>query len=443
MILRGVTCLTMDAQSRVLSADMRIDPGGRIDAFLPPGRSGYPGEEEIILPGRIVIPGLIQTHVHLCQTLFRGMAERRRLGSWLRDRIWPLEAAHDEETLRASAHLGLLELLTGGTTSILDMGTTRRTGVILEACSRAGIRALTGSALMDEGAAVPETLIRDIDESIEETRNLMRLYAPGGGDRVGLCVAPRFIPSVSEPGWHKLVAFADENQLRIHTHACETPEEIDETRSKTGAGPFAYLERVGAAGPRLVAAHGVWLDKTEHRVLRQSGSSIVHCPGSNAKLGSGRADVIRLFEEGVQVGIGTDGAACNNRLDGFEELRRAAHTISTLHGPERVDAAEIVRMATRTGARILGMEGSIGSLEPGKDADLVVLNPALGPGLWSAAEEPHAQLLYGAGREQVEQVWIGGEKRVERGRLRGFSTPTVLRKASAAARTLKERILTQ
>jgi cytosine/adenosine deaminase-related metal-dependent hydrolase len=436
-----MTWITLDAERSILRRDLRIDPGGRIDQFLPPGRSRFRGEEEIDLAGRLGIPGLIQTHVHLCQSIMRCLAEGLSLESWLQKRIWPLEAAHDATTLRASARLGLLELLTGGTTAILDMGTTRHLETLVGACAESGIRAITGTALMDEGDGVPETLRRDVPEALDEIELLLGRLSQERPGRVGLCVAPRFIPSVSDSAWRALAAFAEKHDLLIHTHACETAAEVAKTREKTGRLPFAHLHAMGAASPRLRAAHGVWFsDAREREILRDSGGAIIHCPGSNAKLGSGTADVVSLWTDGVPVGIGCDGAACNNRLDAFEEMRRAAGAIAVLHGPETVDPARILDMATRVGAEILRLDHRIGSLEPGKAADLVVLDRGAGAGLWTGSADLHAAILFGAGRENVEEVWIEGKRLVQGGRLLDDSSDTILDEADTAARILIERM---
>lgn len=437
MILRGVTCLTMDRKRTVIEADIRIDRRGRIAALLPPGRGGSRGEEEVFLPGRIAIPGLVQTHVHLCQTIMRGLADRLPLSLWLRSRIWPLEAAHDASTVEASAALGLLELATGGTTAILDMGTTRHTEAILRAAERSGLRVVTGTALMDEGRGVPRSLLREVGDALAETERLLRAKR---SKRVGLCLAPRFIPSVSERGWRAVVAMARRHDLLIHTHACETRTEVEMVRRKTGSTPFVYLDRIGAAGRRLRAAHAIWLSAADRAVLKRTGSAVVHCPGSNAKLGSGTADVRSLRRAGVPVGIGCDGAACNNRLDLLEEMRRAASAIAALHGPAAVDPSEILAMGTIDGARLLGMEQEIGSIEPGKAADLTILNPAAAPGMCPSGPDPHGRVLYGAGREHVEQVWVEGRMIVKRGRMAGFPAATILRDAGQAAHKIQERM---
>jgi cytosine/adenosine deaminase-related metal-dependent hydrolase len=396
------------------------------------------GFREIDLRGRILLPGLIQAHVHLCQTLFRGAAERRSLNAWLIERVWPMEAAHDPATLRASARLGILELLSGGTTTILDMGTTRHIGAVAEVCAETGIRAITGTAIMDQGAGTPTALLRDAREAIEETRRLLPRFPREG--RVSLCLAPRFLPSVSDAAWREVAAFAAAEGLLIHTHACETREEARIEGESGQASTFERLEFLGAASPRLVAAHGVWLEDADRAILARTGAAIVHCPGSNAKLGSGTADVLRLRREGVRVGIGCDGAACNNRLDAWEELRRAAHAMALLHGPNAVDPESILALATRDGARVLGLEDRVGRIAPGMEADLVVLDPSAGAGLWPGGGDPHARVLYGAGREHVEEVWIRGARVAHRGTVHGLPAEQVFPEASEAALRLFGRM---
>jgi 5-methylthioadenosine/S-adenosylhomocysteine deaminase len=439
VILRGATILSLDGSGRCGPADIEIDLHGRIACLRAVGSPVGQGVTVLDRTGRIILPGLVQTHLHLCQTLFRGLAEGRRLSRWLAERIWPLEAGHDPGSLRAAARLGLLELIAGGTTAILDMGTTRNTETIAIACEEAGIRAITGSAIMDECAEAPPSLLCDAGETLEETRRLLERFPRGG--RVTLCLAPRFLPSVSEKAWRDVAAFAEAEGLLIHTHACETR---DETVSADSGAPtvFERLEQFGVGSPKLVAAHGVWLADADRAMLRRTGAAIVHCPGSNAKLGSGTADVLRLRRDGVRVGIGCDGAACNNRLDLWEELRRAAHAMALLHGPETVDPEAVLALATRDGARVLGLEDRIGTIAVGRDADLVVLDPSAGGGLWPEHGDPHARVLYGAGREHVEEVWIRGQRAAHRGAVRGLPATEVMNEASEAARRILARMET-
>lgn len=439
MILRGATCITLDSARRVVQGDLRVAPNGTIDSLGGRGSTPAAGEEMIDRSGRIILPGFVQTHTHLCQTLFRGMAERLPLERWLVDRIWPLESAHDALSVRASARLGVLELLAGGTTAILDMGTTRHIEAILEVCDTTGIRAVTGTAIMDEGGGLPAGMRRDALEVIEETASLLRRRRAEGA-RTSLCLAPRFIPTVSDAGWRALSEMAEREDLLIHTHACETRGEIRMTMEKTGKTPLAHLEAIGVPMDRVRAAHGVWLSDEDRGAMRRSRCGIVHCPGSNAKLGSGTADILRILADGTRVGIGCDGAACNNRLDIWEEMRRAAAGIALLHAPEKVDAAEILRMATVVGADLLGMGGRIGSIEEGKDADLVVLDPAASAAMWAEGDDPHARVLFGAGPEHVEEVWIAGRRVAERGRVRNLPAETVYDEARTAARRLRGRL---
>ncbi|MFB3908504.1 MAG: amidohydrolase family protein [Candidatus Eisenbacteria bacterium] len=440
MILRGARCLTLDPARPAIRADVRIDPAGRIEALLPPGRSVPPSEKDVDLTGRILMPGLVQTHVHLCQVAMRGLAERLPLDRWLRERIWPLEAAHDEATLAASARLGLAELLSGGTTAILDMGTTRRQEAILASCEESGIRALSGLALMDEGDGIPRALGRDAEDALVETFALARRYPGEPHGRVGLCLCPRFLGSVSDRAWSRVASASADRGLLIHTHLAETRAEVAADRARTGTTALAHLERLGVAGARLRAAHGVWLDADDLAILRRTGGMLVHCPGSNAKLGSGVADV--LSWEGIPAGIGCDGAPCNNRLDAWEEMRRAAHAMALLHGPEAIDPARILAMATIDGARLLGLEERIGSIVPGKEADLVSLEPRLEPALEPPAGDLYAQVLYGASRAAVDSVWISGRVVARRGVPLTLPLGRVRREAARAATILLERVET-
>lgn len=438
-MFRGATWLTFDRAHRVVRADLRIGPAGVIEGFVPAGRAARRGEEEIDATGRIGMPGLIQTHVHLCQTLFRGLSERRELLPWLRERIWPLEALHDAGTLRASARLGLTELAMGGTTCILDMGTTRGIESILDAAEASGLRVITGTALMDRGEETPASLLRPADEAIEETLRLRERRSSGG--LADLCLAPRFIPSVAHETWLSIARLSRRHGLLVHTHASETRSENRLVRKLTGKTPIGYLRDSGVASPRLCVAHAIWITSDDRAVLRAAGASVCHCPGSNAKLGSGAADVLSMLQSGIRVGIGCDGAACNNRLDLFEELRRAAALVSLRHGPESVDPSAVLDMATRAGAAILGRADQIGSIEPGKQADLLLLAPGRGAGLWNAGAEPHAAVLHGAGVEHVDQVWVGGRRVVDRGRgvMRSWSVRAVTREAARAAESIQQR----
>src|SRR5213080_1770701 len=275
--------------------------------------------------GCLVAPGLIQAHIHLCQTLFRGLADDLRLEHWLTRRIWPLEAVHTPETVYWSAMLGAAELLLGGTTAILDMETVRHTEAAFRALQRVGLRAVAGKCLMDahpEGA--PLELAESTDTALAEAESLARRWHGAAGGRLRVCFAPRFVPSCSGPLLRAASELAELFGAQLHTHAAETIVERETVLRTTGLEEIAYLDSVGISGKRAALAHCVWVDQHEMARLARQGTNVVHCPSSNLKLGSGVARVPELLEAGCRVALGADGAACNNRLDVFAEMRLAA-----------------------------------------------------------------------------------------------------------------------
>jgi cytosine/adenosine deaminase-related metal-dependent hydrolase len=351
------------------------------------------------------MPGLVQTHVHLVQTIFRGVAEDLALLDWLRARVWPLEAAHDERSIRASVRLGLLELLLTGTTTILDMGTTHHEDVVAQEIAASGIRARFGKAMMDAGDGVPAGLLEPTRESLAESERLAKAWRGQGDGRLGYAFAPRFALSCTRELLESIGPLAALTDALIHTHSNENADERVLVERATGRAPIAYLAEVGLATDRAVIAHGVHLDATETRLLAERRSAIAHCPSSNLKLGSGIADVVALRSAGVTVGIGADGAACNNRLDGFEEARLAALLPRARRGAAAMPASTALGLATREGARALHLDGEIGVLEVGKRADLVVLEAERlgGPGGDAAT-----RILFGGGSRAVRDVVVDG-----------------------------------
>jgi 5-methylthioadenosine/S-adenosylhomocysteine deaminase len=356
--------------------------------------------------GCYVMPGLVQTHIHLVQTIFRGLAEELSLLDWLRDRIWPLEAAHDERSLRATARLGLLDLLTTGTTTILDMGTTHGGDIIAEELVASGIRARFGQAMMDGGEGVPKELRETTNDSLHRSARLAMAWGEAADGRIGYAYAPRFALSCTRELLEAVGDITKRLDLLIHTHSNENAGERALIEGATGQAPTAYLDSVGLVNERSVIAHGVNLDEREVAILAERGASITHCPSSNLKLGSGIADVRALRNKGITVGIGADGAACNNRLDGFDELRLAALLAASLHGPGALSAWNILAMGTRDGARAMRLEAEIGTLEVGKKADLVVLDPSK---LAGPAGDPATRIVYGGGSRAVRDVIVDGK----------------------------------
>ncbi len=412
--LAGALLFRLDG-SPAAPGDLWLD-GARIAAVCPPdpppADAAVQGRwERLDLSGHWIIPGFVAAHVHLCQTPLRGTAEGLGLYPWLAQVVWPMEAAHDAQTMEVAAEAGIRQLLAGGVTTVLDMGTTRHTGSILATAARLGIRGYFGPTLMDRGPDAAAPLLRRVEDSLVEIRELAAAWQGHDDGRIRLALCPRFVPSVSDDGWRLLLAADDVRTFPVHSHAAETREEVEEVRNLTGQTPPSYLASLSGAEGRLKLAHCVWLGEQDRAALHRVGAAALHCPGSNAKLGSGVCDTLALEDAGVPVALGPDGAACNNRLDPWHEMRLAAYARARLHGAAAVDARAILRLATRGGAESIGLGDQAGSLEAGKRADLAVLDPSLDPAMWGAAcgaETPEAALVFSGSPAIVCRTLVNG-----------------------------------
>src|SRR5881396_2216109 len=430
----------MDGSRRILDADVLVE-NGRIKSVgkLERGKVGTNKATILDCSGLIILPGLIQAHIHLCQTLFRGLADDLSLEAWLAKRIWPLEAAHTEASIHASAMLGAAELLLGGTTAILDMETVRHTGAAFEALEAIGIRATSGKCLMD-AATSPPSLREPTDKALTESADLCARWHGAADGRLRYCFAPRYAPSCTGPLLRAVSDLAETAGAVIHTHAAETPLELDTVKRETGHDEITYLDSVGISGPRAALAHCVWVDSDAIARLARQATNVVHCPSSNLKLGSGIAPIPEMLAAGCRVGIGADGAPCNNRLDAFAEMRLAALIQKPRHGPDSLPAAQALELATLGGARAVGLESEIGSIAPGKRADLVVLD-LREPHLHPAIGDPVSLVVYAACASDVRHVIVDGRIVVRDGVLKTADTAEIRRKANAEARALRAKAL--
>jgi len=430
---------------RLMRADVVVS-GGRIAAVGKAGERPGKGEGEkgkrtpVLVrdcSGCLVAPGLIQAHIHLCQTLFRGLADDLRLEHWLTRRIWPLEAVHTPETVYWSAMLGAAELLLGGTTAILDMETVRHTEAAFRALQRVGLRAVAGKCLMDahpEGA--PLELAESTDTALAEAESLARRWHGAAGGRLRVCFAPRFVPSCSGPLLRAASELAELFGAQLHTHAAETIVERETVLRTTGLEEIAYLDSVGISGKRAALAHCVWVDQHEMARLARQGTNVVHCPSSNLKLGSGVARVPELLEAGCRVALGADGAACNNRLDVFAEMRLAALIQKPRLGADVLPAGRVLELATLGGARALGLEDEIGSIAVGKRADLIVLD-LREPHVTPAGPDPASRLVYAARASDVRDVFVDGRAVVLGHELMTAAIDEIAREAGRCAAELR------
>ncbi len=434
ILIKGGTIVTMDENDSIVRGDVLIRDG-RIAEIGE--RINAEADETIDAHGCAVLPGFVQTHIHLCQTLFRGAADDLSLIDWLKKRVWPMEAAHTPESIRASAQLGIAELIKGGTTCALTMETVRYTEEVLRVVKESGFRATVGKCMMDKGDEVPPELQEETRASIDESIALIEKWNGEANGRIRCCFAPRFAISCTRELLTEVGELAKQHGVMIHTHASENKKECEIVESESGQRNIAYLNSLGVSGSHVVLAHCIHLDTEEMELLAQTKTNVAHCPSSNLKLGSGLARVAEMLVRKIPVSLGADGAACNNRLDMFTEMRSAALLQKLAHGPEMLPAKRVLQMATIDGARALGLESEIGSIEVGKRADLIVvdlehLHSTPAPDVISA-------LVYSAQASDVRTTIIDGQLVMRDRELMLMNEATVLLNANREAARLRER----
>jgi 5-methylthioadenosine/S-adenosylhomocysteine deaminase len=436
LLLRNATIVTVNAACDVMSGDVLVEDG-KIAAV---GQVGDVRATRVVnCGGNYVLPGFVQTHVHLCQTLFRGYADDLALLDWLKRRIWPMEAAHTAASLAASARLAAAELLLGGTTTVLTMETVHDTDAVFDALEPIGLRAVVGKCMMDADPAVPSRLLEQTTASIDESLALHARWHGRANGRLRAAFAPRFAVSCSPALLESVGALSRERGLLVHTHASENRDEIALVRERTGMANVAYLTRLGLASPRLCLAHCVWVDEAEQQLLADHDVKVLHCPGSNLKLGSGIAPVAEMRGRGIAVSLGADGAACNNHLDMFSEMRLAAGLQAITRGPGALPARDVLAMATREGARALDLQRDVGSIEVGKRADLIVIDrdrPHL-----ATAPDPISAIVYAARPSDVRMTIVDGAILVDDFRLTIADHAAIEADADREATALARRAL--
>lgn len=446
-LLRNATIVTMNAEYEVISGDVRVE-GGKITAILDGGADHQAlqaargaGVTILDLAGQALIPGFVQTHIHLCQTLMRNCADDMVLIDWLSRRIWPYEAALSFDELGASADLGLAELILGGSTTLLDMGTVRHTDAVGQAVEASGIRAFIGKCMMDYGEEVPPALLEKTADSLRESLALAERWDGAAGGRIRYAFAPRFAVSCTRTLLEDVVEAANDLDLFIHTHSSETQFENEFTQKMYGVDNIEFLEQIGMTRPKSVFAHGVHVSDHECEILARTRTAIAHCPSSNLKLASGIADIPRYDRFGVQVSLGADGAPCTNNLDAFMEMRLAALIQKPIHGPQAMPARRVLELATLDGARALGIDDEVGSIELGKSADLVVVDLDADPGCGPAGDV-YSRIVYSAHRHNVRHVFAAGRQLVRDGALVHMDLDRILHRARHAQRDVVARMQT-
>ncbi len=439
LLFRNAQIVTMNAQREILRGDLlvhddRIAAIGKIDERL---FNKAPVDRTIDASELTILPGFVQTHVHLCQTLFRNQAENMELLDWLQKRIWPFEAAHDENSMRVSARLGIAELLSGGTTTILDMGSVHYYDAVFDELEKSGMRAVGGKCMMDIDDNFPVGLRETTQDSLRMSRDLMERWHGVANGRLRYAYAPRFALSCSEKLLREVAEISAAKGCMMHTHASENAGETQLVMQRTGKRNVEYLSSLGICGHRACLAHCIQIDEKEISMMAREQTRVAHCPGSNLKLASGIAPVVKMRKAGVVVGLGADGAACNNNLDMLNEMRLAALLQKISAGVGALSAQAVVEMATIDGARCLGWDDKIGSIEVGKKADLVATNMSNLHSLPSS--DIYTQIVYSSRASDVAMTMADGEILFEKGEVKNVDVEALRHQAQEEFVRLAER----
>ncbi|MBN1638100.1 MAG: amidohydrolase family protein [Ignavibacteriales bacterium] len=362
----------------------------------------------------ILIPGFIQTHIHLCQTLFRGLADDLELLDWLQKKIFRFENTHNKESIRTSAQLGIAELFSNGTTTILDMGTINHQGIIFEELISSKMRAYAGKCMMNENELYPK-FKEDLKSSLDTSIDLAKEFHNCKNGKIKYAFAPRFVLSCSENLLRATSEIVKEMQGTLfHTHASENISEVEIIKEQFGMGNIEYFGHIGVLSDRTMLAHCIHVSENEIELLQKFQTRVLHCPSANLKLGSGIAPIPRYLEKKISVSLGADGAPCNNNLNVFTEMRLASLIQKPIYGPTTMDSLSTFKLATIEGAKALHLEKEIGSIEVNKKADLVLLDlnkfdkPLNDENLYST-------IVYSTGKDSVKEVMVEGEWVVRNG----------------------------
>jgi 5-methylthioadenosine/S-adenosylhomocysteine deaminase len=403
---------------------------GTIHAVLPTGEAHarFSAKQHVRLENHALIPGLVNLHTHAAMTLMRGLADDLPLMEWLNQHIWPAEAKHvSPQFVYDGTELACAEMLRGGITCFNDMYFFPEAAA--KAALSAGMRAAIGIIVIE----FPSNYAGDPEDYLNKglaTRDELRSQP-----LLSFCMAPHAPYTVSDKTFEKLVTYAQQLDLPIHIHIQETEDEIQQSLTQYKMRPLERLHKLGLLGPNFIAVHAVHLSPQEIALLANEACSVAHCPSSNLKLASGFAPVAALLDHGINVGLGSDGTASNNRLDLFEEMRLAAMLAKAVSSrADALPAYQALQMATLNGAKALGLDGKIGSLAPGKAADITAVD-------FSALElspcfDPVSHLVYAAGREQVSHVWVNGKLLLDNRQLTTLNT----KELAAKARYWQEKI---
>ena len=422
LIVHARWIIPVEPEGRIHDHHALVVRDGRIAALLPDSEARrLPCTERLELPEHVVLPGLVNAHGHAAMSLLRGYADDQPLAAWLNDHIWPAEGRWiSADFVRDGTRLALVEMLRAGTTCFSDMyffpGATAR------AAADAGVRAQVAFPVFE----FPSAWGQNADDYIAKGLQLLDDYKYS--DLIQVVFGPHAPYTVDDPALSRIAVLAAELDSPIQIHIHETQAEVDEALARTGERPLARLARLGLLGPRTQCVHAVALDEADIALLAETGAQVVHCPKSNLKLASGFAPVARLLQAGVNVALGTDGAASSNDLDLFGELRLAAMLAKAVTGDaSAVPARQALAMATLGGARALGLDEQIGSLTPGKAADFIAVD--LSAPEHQPLHDPLSQLVYTQVSGSVTHAWVAGRCLLRERRLTTLDQAAILANA--------------
>lgn len=402
LIIKGKYIITMNpSEDLIMDGFVAVDNGIIAAVGHAGAMQDYDAKETLDAGNSIIMPGLINTHTHAAMAYFRGLADDLPLDTWLKDHIWPSEAKFiDPGFIRKGCELACLEMLKSGVACFNDMYFFDE--IAAEIVKNAGMRAVLGDVILD----FPTPSAKTPNETIDKTLRLFEQYKDD--EQVKFAFNPHSVYALGKEYLKRVSELSDEHGILIHIHLSETKNEADECRKKYSLSPVGYLDHNDFLSSKVIAAHAVWLDEYDLNILHKKEVKISHNPISNMKLASGTAPLPKLLQKGMTVGLGTDGAASNNTLDMFSEMRVCALLHKAVHlDPTIANAKEIVTLATIEGAKVLGLDEKIGSLELGKKADLITIGldkPHLMP-----IYDPYSHLVYCAEPADVDNVVICGK----------------------------------
>jgi cytosine/adenosine deaminase-related metal-dependent hydrolase len=440
--------VTMDGRRRVITNGGVLIEGSRIAKVGKLSEvKGYPEAEfELDAEGMVILPGLIDTHVHLAQALLRGCADDTSLIDWLQKFVWPLQGNFDAQDGKASAELCMLEMVKSGTTTFLESLLHSRYGFdgVAESVERSGMRGILSKTVMSlagygsEKSIMHPGMIEDGETCLREVETYFKRWNGRAEDRIWVWYGARSLGGCTPSLYTQIAEGARRLGTGVTMHLSEVEEDVRYTRKEYGTMPAEFIDQVGLLGSNVVFAHGVWLTENEWQILARKGANVAHCPSSNMKLASGTARVPEMMHAGVNVSIGCDGGPSNNCYDMIREMKSTSllQKVRTMN-PLTMSAETVLEMATINGAKSLGLQGQIGSIEAGKKADLVMISmqkPHLTP-----VFNPVSHIVYAAEGSDVETTIIDGKIVMENRVVKSLNEEEIIRNANIRAVKLLER----